>query len=460
MKFKSNLTGLALSPRGIIGSPSSHGNSKISFSCCQTCHNHLKVREPMTPFYAIVNRNYIGCAPSVLTDLTQVELALIQPVMKHGYCFTYSGGQLTNLKGVMSFFHVEEQKVASGLIQVEQMGLNNNIVILLTGKMTAEQWQKATAKGAGIRTEKCLAALEWLVDNHPKWKDINLQQLCDKFAGRMPVVVDNSKEVKSENANVETEEQFVCYVPDGTLDEQFGGFQDPEAFKQYVDQMHQKNFKVTVHMPMAREFLGKNKDDDFLVATNLLVFPYGRCGMFEDRQLKDGSLTSNCEHEGFMKHLSLVSQPLCQTQMFQLILYSQISKWRLLKSSRLKLKGEQTVDAIANSLNAEDLSDAIHSRRRGDQFGGTFASNAFLKQVDATASALPHTDATAKRERQKLEAMVHEFGIPSVFLTVNFDNECSFLLQVLTEDEIDDDTPVEDLSDAECVERLQKRRKI
>ena len=460
LEFQPLLQGLALSPRGIVGKPKEHGNSKMSFSCCQTCNNHLKVKAPTTPFYAIVNKNYIGCAPSVLTELTEVELALIQPVLKYGYCFTYSGGKQTNLKGAMSFFRVEERKVASGLIQVEQMGLNNNIVVLLSGKMTAEQRRRATEKGNGVRTAKCLQALEWLTVNHPKWKDINIQTLRDEFAGRTPVVVDNSKEVESENSNVETEEQFVCYVPDGTLDEQFGGFEDPEAFKQYVDQMHQKNFKVTVHMPMTREFLGETKDDDFLVATNLLVFPYGRGGMFEDRQLKDGSLTADCEHEGFMKHLSLVSQNVCQSAMFQLILYSQISRWRILKSSRLKLKGERTVDAIANALNADDLADAINSRRRGDRFGGTFASNAFLKQVDATASSLPHADTAAKKARAKIEAMVHSYGIPSVFLTVNFDDECSFLLQVLINDEVDDDTPVEDLTDEDCAKRSVKRREI
>jgi AAA domain/Helitron helicase-like domain at N-terminus len=458
--WKLSLEGLALSPRGIIGKPSNHGNSKISFSCCQTCNNHLKTTKPTTPFYSIVNKNFLGCAPSVLTDLTEVELALIQPVLKHGYCFTYSGGVQKNLKGVMSFFRVEERKVASGIIQVEQMGLNNNIVVLLTGKMTTEQRRKATEKGNGIRTHKCIAAVEWLVANHPKWKGIDLDKLREEFEGKTPVVVDNSKEVESENANVEAEEQFICYVPDGTLDEQFGGFQDPEAFKEYVDAMHQKNFQVTLHMPMTREFLGDNKDDDFLVATNLLVFPYGRCGMFEDRRLKDGSLTSDCEHEGFMRHLSLVSQRVCQSQMFQLILYSQISKWRILKSSRLKLKGERTVDAIANALNSGDLSNAINARRRGDRFAGTFASNAFLKQVDATASALAHTDAAAKKARGKIEAMVHEFGIPSVFLTVNFDDECSFLLQVLSNEEIDDDTPVEDIPEKECADRAVKRREI
>jgi len=88
------LTGLALSPRGIVGKPSHHGTSKNLLSCCLTCHNHLKVNEPTTPFYAIANNNFIGCAPSVLTELTEVELALIQPVLKHGHCFTYIYFQL------------------------------------------------------------------------------------------------------------------------------------------------------------------------------------------------------------------------------------------------------------------------------------------------------------------------------------------------------------------------------
>ena len=142
--LKIALTGLTLSPRGVVGKPSHHGNSKILFSCCLTCHNHLKAKEPTTPFCAVMNNNFIGCALSVLTELTEAELALIQPVLKHGCCFTCSGGQVTNLKGAMSFFRVEERKVASGSVQVEQMGLNNNIVILLTVRQNDQQ---TTTKG-------------------------------------------------------------------------------------------------------------------------------------------------------------------------------------------------------------------------------------------------------------------------------------------------------------------------
>jgi hypothetical protein len=316
--------------------------------------------------------------------------------------------------------------------------------------MTIEQRKRATEKANGICTDKCIAALEWLCENHPKWKNINLAEIRSEFEGRMPVAIDNSSEIDSENANVESEEQFICYVPDASLDDQFGGFEDPEAFKMYVDKMHELNFQVTLHMPMGREFLGDSKDDDFLVATSLLVFPYGRCGMFDDRQLKDGSLTSDSQHEGFMRHLSLVSNPICQQQMFQLLLHSQISKWRLLKHSRLQVKGKQSIDAIANSLNPKDLSDAIQARQDGNRFGGTFASNTFLRKVNATAASLPHTGAAAKKARQQLEALQHKYGVATIFLTVNFDDENSLLLQILTGEEIDDNRDVNDLTDNKC----------
>jgi len=68
--LKIALAGLTLSPRGIIGKTSSHGNSKISFSCCLTCQNHLKAGEPTTPFCSFVKNNFIGCDPP-LTKLTK-----------------------------------------------------------------------------------------------------------------------------------------------------------------------------------------------------------------------------------------------------------------------------------------------------------------------------------------------------------------------------------------------------
>ena len=44
------------------------------------------------PEFAIANNYSFGTTPSVLTELTDVELALITPVKTFGYCFAWGVG--------------------------------------------------------------------------------------------------------------------------------------------------------------------------------------------------------------------------------------------------------------------------------------------------------------------------------------------------------------------------------
>lgn len=54
--------------------------------------------------------------------------------------------------------------------------------------------------------------------------------------------------------------------------------------------------------------------------------------------------------------------------------------------------------------------------------------------------------------------MQHHFGIGNVFLTVTFDHENSLIMQVLSGIEVDDETPIDSMSDEELAERAQARR--
>ena len=88
------------------------------------------------PLYAIRNKNYVGGAPKCLTDLTEIELALLSPAHAHGYCFSYVGGKQKNLKGTLTFMRVQERRIARSVTQLCAMGLTKHIVILSTGRMT------------------------------------------------------------------------------------------------------------------------------------------------------------------------------------------------------------------------------------------------------------------------------------------------------------------------------------
>jgi hypothetical protein len=86
----------------------------------------------------------------------------------------------------------------------------------------------------------------------------------------------------------------------------------------------------------------------------------------------------------------------------------------------------------------------------GNQFGGTNVSQKFLDAIDACSLFLPHTCDAAKKARQKAEMLQHHYGIGSVFLTCNFDDKNSLIMQVLKGGNmIDDDSDVSQLTDKE-----------
>ena len=229
------LRGLALSPRGCFGRKKEDNRSPWGISSCSSCKTSILKGE--TPLFAIANQNHVGHAPPCLEELTAVELSLISPVKNYGYCFSYIGGANLNLKGTMTFMRVEESSIARGAAQLLAMGLQNTMVVILSGKMTTEQKKMASRS---IRVDKVVTAVEWLCKNNKDWKDVSIDEFKNELEGCVPCVVDRSKTVESENTNVETKEMFSCYFPEEGMDDQKGVFENNESFKVYVEEMQKK----------------------------------------------------------------------------------------------------------------------------------------------------------------------------------------------------------------------------
>ena len=470
------LEGLCLSPRGRLRTrDKGRGANKYGFTCCTACNKSIEKKR--MPLWAIINKNYIGCAPACLQELTEVELTMLTPVHKHGYSFTYTGGKMNALKatctmmrveqrvnakshklhGTLNLMRADEERIARAATQLQCMGLTNHILIVITGKMT--EWQKKRAQEkTTIRTNKLIEAVTWLCGNHRKWKSIDLEKMREELKDRQPVVRDLSELVESVNANVEEEELFSCYYPDSATDEMRGGFDEPGAFKEYVESMAQQGYDVEFKINLQKHFVN-NDNNDQLMNASLLQFPYGVGGHDEKRIVND-KRSDKIDLNEFMDHLSRKSEPSFQTPMMQLLMYSQISKVRLLQSSRLQVRGKADAQTIANGFDAEDLRRATTQRVNGMQHGGTRVARRILQSVDATSRALPHTNAAAKKARMKGEAMQHHFGQASVFLTATFDDENSFLMQVLTGELVDDVEDIASLSDSELESRGVKRRTL
>ena len=162
------LNGMALSPRGSMYKEGKRG--AFCFTSCLLCKEGIdSLRMPMN---AIINHNYVGCAPQELTDLNEVERAFLTPIHSYGYCFNFQGGKMMSLKGQLTFMQVEQRKLAKAVTTLECMGLTKHVVVLLLGKMTYAQKQKVN-KLTTVRTDKMIAAVKWLVANHRDRKDID-----------------------------------------------------------------------------------------------------------------------------------------------------------------------------------------------------------------------------------------------------------------------------------------------
>jgi hypothetical protein len=289
-----------------------------------------------------------------------------------------------------------------------------------------------------------------------KWKNVNVTELRKEFETKCPVIVDQSTEVDSTDANVEKKEIFTCFFPDGTLDKNLGGFDSRDAFKEYVDRMQQDgNFDISVRLDLEKTF-ANGDDSDLLVCSSLLQFPYGRGGMNKTWVLDDGSYSDKADTEKYLKHLNRLSEIEFQEPMFKLIAYSMCCKIKLLRSSRLQLKGKQTASTLANGLTSDDLATAVRGRSVGNQYAGSKASQTLLNAVDACSQSLPHTNETLKRARSTGESMQHHFGVPSFFMTATFDNKNSLLVQILHGTEIDMDVNLSELTDNDLAARCSQ----
>ena len=138
--------------------------NRSGFITCSTCYNTIRNKHKV-PFFSIVNNFYFGNAPDCLTALTDVELAFLSPVQTYGYCFTYTGGTNKKLKGSATFVKIAQSSVAQSVLQLDHIGLTNNIVIVLQGNMTPAQIEKASKRGT-IDTCKIRTAFNFITVNN------------------------------------------------------------------------------------------------------------------------------------------------------------------------------------------------------------------------------------------------------------------------------------------------------
>lgn len=439
------------------------------FTVCSSCKSSLQ--QSTMPKYAIANNYCVGSPPQCLMDLTAVELAVLTPVRTHGYCFSYTGGVQKQLKGSLSYYKVNISSIARAVTHFDVLGLGNNVVVMLYGQMTPNQRQTAQQKNK-IRTSYLLIALQWLVLFNAEWRqrNINLDEIRQSL--RNPVLIDNSRIVDRDDnhisrdctssSNIESTESFQVFFPDGTMAPLTGGQESLQQFQELVQAASQHGYDLEFRSSLMRDAVTDFKDNN-LVNACLLQFPYGRGGMHEQRMKSNGSFTCETDITEYVEHLSRLSQPYFHYELFTLMLYNLMMKQTMVRTAGYRVRNKAAAHTLAEEITADDVTEAIQSRLNGtvvEGNGTTRHGSQFLKAVDAVAGAVPHTNEAAKRARRDGEAHQHQFGTASYFLTVTPDDDNSFLVQVYSQVNVDNDHPVALLNDEDLVARAKQRTQL
>ena len=90
----------------------------------------------------------------------------------------------------------------------------------------------------------------------------------------------------------------------------------------------------------------------------------------------------------------------------------------------------------------EDIRDILNQRKKNgfNSFGYIrySSSSQFIPAIDSITKALPHTNASARKNKNVGECLQHHFGIATHFITISPDDENNFLIQVWHGEDIED----------------------
>lgn len=422
---------------------------KSGFTTCTECSTH--VARGTMPMFCTANNYAFGSTPTCLSELTQVELAMISPVKTFGYCFTYTGGKQKQLKGTLSYYKISTATIVRTGANLQRLGLNNHIIVLLYGKMTPVQKELAKKKYS-INTGKIISAIKWLLVNNIKWQKyrVSFDEIVSSIT--CPIIVDNGHVLPDDSCpplqnNIECTESFQVFYPDGTVSVSTGGQDNIEDFQEVIQEATKEGFQIECRMSIISEAVHDYKDNN-LVNACLLQFPYGHGGLTDERVLGNSNIGTMSDILAYTTYLSMISLPQFHKELFTLQLYNMQLKFTMMKSATWKLRDKHFADFLSKEISVEDIDIGIENKRYGRQIH-TCRGVAFLGAIDAICKAIPHTNEAAAVARRQMESMQHHFGCPTFFLTVTPDDDNHIVIQILTNTNLSGNKKVDEMTDDE-----------
>ena len=180
-----------------------------------------------------------------------MELAVITPIKTHGYCFCYTGGQKHKLKGSLAYYKTNKDSIIMPIANLA--AASANVVIVIYGELTRKQYVMAQQKNK-LRINMLHNALRWLIENNTEWKDLSCNDIDELLQSiQNPKIVTECNIVDDNDVQIELDESFNAYYPDGCFDNNTGGQESIEVLQELVREASINHHDIACRFRLLKE---------------------------------------------------------------------------------------------------------------------------------------------------------------------------------------------------------------
>ena len=179
--------------RPFVLSPKSvHDTTNDCIAICTPCAHHMRIQVDMNairtpPNEAIISAYLIGSTPKILTDLNEVEMALVCTVSTYCQSWAYYAGCHKHIQGYHTFYENCPSSNVATISNLSDAGMQGQLLVVLCGPFTKTQAALARAQTI-VNKDKVIAAFEWLKVNNYHYHDMVVPRAEDL---PVPFVIEN-----------------------------------------------------------------------------------------------------------------------------------------------------------------------------------------------------------------------------------------------------------------------------
>lgn len=445
-----------IDPAGVMAD----ATGKYKLMLCRTCASAL--RKHKVPPLSLANHTFLGHVPNELKDLTVVEESMIARCrskcwvvhMKEQDQDLALPHDQRGFRGHVIIYPQRPSDVASTLPPPMDEITTPVCVIFVGSKPPTTEWLQKKAKPLVIRREKVRAALIWLKDHNPYYKDITINHsMLDGLAARQILPVHVEHILPSHAEDVLTSR----YDPSIPLETNTPAAHEPVPFQNVVITDVDGNAPANELRAAAVRHI-KKKGGGYIEISHdpepvnefcnpslfpmiyPCLFPYGIGGFEDSKRSSKLSLKRHVKHlfsladRRFQEHYSFLFTSFNILQRRAVLIHSSL---KVRKANFKSIAGDfASVSPNAVHIVSERISRGDFATANNDEERKVLN---LMKQVKLVTSHVPGSSASRVTMRNEIRGLMMDRGLPSFYITINPADVFNPLVKFLAGSEIDID---------------------